>query len=246
MSDPRPKVGIVILPYDNVEFFVRAVNSVLQNTGYPIERFVASHNPCKDGQVNSQIHEFMDAIKRQYPNFDFVINDENLYHGKGTMVGVKILPECEYVVLLNDDIFIPGRELLWLEKMINFMEKNPNVATLTPSLYHLRETIYWVGKQDPLSGTHDFLHLPKGDPRIPTKPLETCYNNFSLCLIRKNLLDEFPLGQTCNHYGSDSEFCNRVKEAYPEMIHMVMPSVKLYHENIYALRTNRNDPKTDG
>ena len=63
------------------------------------------------------------------------------------------------------------------------------------------------------------------------------------CLIRSHLIEEIPLGQNCPHYGSDSEFCNRVKDKYPEMEHWVIPSIKIYHWNIFALRSNHGQDK---
>jgi len=42
---------------------------------------------------------------------------------------------------------------------------------------------------------------------------------------------------------SDSEFGNRIKEKYPQMKHMVLPEVKLYHFNIFAQRINHGKEK---
>jgi len=243
MSNAKPSVGAVMLPFDNSEFFARAAESVLVNTDYRIFDLVAAHNPCSSKEMNRKITDTMQNLFIKYKNFQFIVNNENLYHGKGSMEGVRLLPdECDYVVLMNDDIFIPGNQLDWLSAMVEFMEEHPNVATLTPSLYHMKETIYWCGRKEG-KGTHDFLHVPRGHASIPTEPFATSYNNFSICLIRKRLLDEIPLAQTTIHYGTDSEFCSRVKEKYPEMEHWVMPKVKLYHENIYALRENQGKDK---
>ena len=127
------------------------------------------------------------------------------------------------------------------------MEADENAATVTPCLLYPKETIYWIGKQDPEKPHHDFLHLPRGDERLPTKPLTSCYSNMACCLIRRYLLEEIKLGvDTPPHYGSDSGFCNKVKELHPQMEHWVLPYIKIYHWNIYNLRTNRDDPVVDG
>lgn len=241
-----PKVSIIILPYDNLEYFLRAAESLHENTDYSNFEIVVSHNPCKSEETNAKIREACEIFFNNWDNFKYRVNKENLYHGPGIMAGFEMInDESKYVVLANDDIFIPGNQVSWLSKMIEFMEANEKIATLTPSLYHLKNTLYWIGRQGH-TGTHDFLHLPMGDERIPTEPLETSYNNMACCLARKFLLDEIPLGQTCPMYGSDSEFASRIKEKYPEMIHMVIPKIKLYHDNIYHLRTNRDDPVTKG
>jgi len=243
----EPKVSIIILPFDNYEFFTRAIESLHENTDYSNFEIIASHNPCKSEKTNQKIRNACNRYSEEWGNFKFIFNEKNLYHAKGCAKGFKVIdPESEYVLLANDDIFVPGNQLSWLRKMIQFMIENKKVATLTPSLYHLKNTIYWIGRMDK-KGTHDFLHLPMGDKRLPTKPLETSYNNFSFCLIRRYLLDEIELGvDTPPHYGSDSGFADRVGERYPGMKHWVIPNIKIYHENIYYLRTNRDDPVADG
>lgn len=242
-----PKVSIIILPFDNLEYFIRSAESLHENTAYPNFEIVTVHNPCSSEEINAKIKEACDIFFNNWNNFKYRINAENYFHAKGCMEGVRMLSsDVKYVVLANDDIFIPGYQLEWLTRLVSFMEENPLVATVTPSLYHSgKNTVYWCGRHGD-TGTHDFLHYPMNDPRIPKDPVETSYNNMAICVIRKYLLDEIPLGQTTLHYGSDSEFASRIKDKYPEMKHFVIPSVKLYHDNIYALRTNRGQKEVEG
>jgi len=232
------KVSFIIVAYDNPDHLGRTVETIQSHTDYLNKEIIVSHNKS-DTIADEKIKELLTVWNSNWDNFKFVVNDENLYHGKGCMNGYALIdPETEFVVFCNDDIFIPASQSDWLDKMLGFMEEHPEVATLTPSLYSAKETLYWCGKQDPSAPYHDFLHFPKGDIRIPTRVLETCYNNFAVLLTRRFLVDEIPIGQSCPHYGSDSEFCNRIKEKYPVMIHMVIPEIKLYHYNIFNLRTN--------
>jgi len=242
-----PKVSLLILPFDNNEFFVRAVESLISNTDYPWFEVIASHNPCDDQDINAAIKESCEIFAANHERFLYKVNSENLYHGPGLMKGFEITnPESKYIGLLNDDIFVPGYSLDWLKKMVSFLEKDPTVATVTPSLYHLKNTVYWMGRKKN-GGTHDYLHMPKGDPSLPTEPLVTSYNNMAFCLTRRFLLEEIPLGQTCPFYGSDSEFASRIKDAHPTFTHWVLPKVQIYHENIYYLRTTKGkDPVTSG
>jgi GT2 family glycosyltransferase len=237
----RPLVSIIILPFDNFEFFERALESVKANTDYPTFEIIISHNPCENEEMNKKIRDYIQS--REAFGIKYVFNEKNLYHGPGCMAGVSLSdPKAEYIALLNDDIFVPGYQLNWLSQMVDFMEAHPNAATVTPALYHLKNTIYWIGRKGE-EGTHDFLHLPKGDPRLPTEPLQTSYNNMAFCLIRANLIREIPLGQNCPMYGSDSEFAHRIKDKYPEMEHWVIPQIQLYHENIYWARSNHGKDK---
>lgn len=243
-----PLVSLIILPYDNLEFFTRAVESIYENTDYPNFQIIVAHNPCENDETNEKIKKFCKDKFNSWNNFKYVINKENLHHSLGLMEGFKITDsESKYIVLANDDIFIPGNQIDWLTKMVDFMDKDNNVATVTPCLLYPKETIYWIGKQNPENSQHDFLHLPRNDERLPKESLTTCYNNMALCLTRRYLLKEIPLGQSCPHYGSDSEFANRIKDKYPKMKHWVIPKIKIYHFNIYNLRENHGkDPVTDG
>jgi len=239
-----PLVSLVILPFDNLEFFVRAVESIHENTNYPNFQIIAAHNPCENKETNEKIKAACSEYYTAWDNFLFRINNENLYHAKGCMAGFEVIdPDSKYVIFANDDIFIPGHQMNWLRKMVEFMEQDDNAASVTPCCLYPKETIYWCGKQDPENPQHDFLHFARNDERIPRDPITTVYNNFALCLIRKDLIDEIPLGQSCPHYGSDSEFANRMKDKYPNMKHWVIPSIKIYHWNIYNLRENHGKEK---
>lgn len=237
-------VSIIVLAFDNFKYLFRSVETLYHHNDYENFDLIVAHNPSgtKDEQ---EIEEVCSAWKKNWANFKYIKNKENLYHAKGTMEGFKICnPLSSYVCFTNDDIFIPASQSGWLVKMVAYMEEHPEVATLTPSMYSEKERVYWVGKDDPESPYHNLLHVPKGDPRIPKEPVETCYNNMALCLTRRYLVEEIPLGQNCPHYGSDSEYGNRIKAKYPEMKHMVFPEVKLYHLNIFAKRSNYKKDKT--
>ena len=241
---PYPLVSIVILPFDNLEFFIRAVESFHENTDYPCFQIVVSHNPCENKETNRKIKAACDKYYNNWNNFLFRINEKNLYHAKGCMAGFEVInPDSKYVVFANEDIFIPANQLEWLKKMVEFMERDDNAASVTPCSLSPKERIYWCGKQNPENPQHDFLHLARNDERIPKEPLTTCYNNMALMITRTSLVKEFPLGQSCPHYGSDSEFANRIKDKYPDMRHWVIPEIKIYHWNIYNLRENHNKDK---
>jgi len=243
----EPRVSLIIVPFDNFEFFEKALNSVLENTDYPNFKIVVSHNPCENQETNKKI---LDLCDRKYDQlgpmkFRYISNPENYYHAKGCMSGFSYSGgDSKYVGFLNDDIFIPGNQLDWLSTLIFFMEEHSDIASITPCLlYPQKETVYWIGKQNPENSQHDFLHYSRSDDRLPKEPLETSYNNMAICITRSKLVKEIPLGQSCPHYGSDSEFCNRIKDKYPEMKHYVHPGVKCYHWNIYNLRENHGQDK---
>ncbi len=83
-----PRVSLIIVPFDNFEFFEKAVNSVLDNTNYPNFEVVVSHNPCKNQETNDKILDLCKEIYDQLgtEGFRFIINPENYYHAQWCMI----------------------------------------------------------------------------------------------------------------------------------------------------------------
>ena len=244
----NPKVAVVIVPYDSYDFFERSASSILENTEYPNFEIIVSHNPCKDGKINAQIKAWSTLSTPTHAKVHYLRHEANLYHAEASQKGMAVSNiDAKYIVLCNDDIFIPANQLNWMQKMVDFMEADKNAATVTPCLlYPRKETIYWIGKQNPDQPMHDFLHASRSDPKLPREPITTCYNNMAICMTRKKLMEEIPLGQSCSHYGSDSEFANRIRDKYPEMKHWVIPEIKCYHWNAYNTRENHGSEETAG
>jgi GT2 family glycosyltransferase len=241
----KSKVSIIVVAFDHPDYLMKTLKSITESTDYPNYELIIS-----DNSIGLQVEKEIEDVCKEAASFDgpsrFVYqkNTQNLLHGRGCMAGFEQSdPKSEFICFCNDDIFIPLSQANWLRRLVEFLETAPNVATITPSLYTHKEKLYWCGKQDSKKPLHDYLHLPRGDQRIPTEPIETCYNNMAVLLTRKNLVENFPIGQTCVHYGSDSEFGNRIKKQYPKMVHMVLPEIKLYHYNIYNKRINHGQDK---
>jgi len=240
---PDPKSSIIILAYDSPQHLIKTVETLRDHTDYLDFEIVISDNSIgtpKEEEIRSLCIDYSGG----WENIFYIKNSENLYHGPGCMAGFSIVDKkSKYIVFANDDIFIPASQSYWLKKMVDFMEKDERAASVTPALYSEKETVYWVGKKNPDQPYHDFLHIPRGDERIPIYPTKTCYNNFALILTRRYLVEEIPIGQTCKHYGSDSEFANRIKDKYPDMEHWVIPEIKCYHFNLFAKRFNYGKDK---
>ena len=237
-------VSIVILAFDNLQALLRTVESIYHNTDYENFEIIVAQNPCGTDD-EARITEQCIIWHGNWRNFKWVKNDKNLYHGKGTMGGVKIA-DGELILLCNDDLFVPARQSDWLTKLVDFItdEERKNVATVTPAMYYPKETVYWVGKTDEDAPYHDHLHTPKGDSRIPRAPVKVVYNNMAACLTWRWLLDKVPLGQSCPHYGSDSEYAHRIRdEISPDWEHWCVPAAQIYHYNIFNLRVNHGQDK---
>ena len=242
-----PLVTIIPLAFDKPRALEKTVETLRDNNDYPNFEIVISDNSIET-PASEEINSLCIDWSGGWPNIFHVRNEKNLMHGAGCMAGFNgSSPESEYICFTNDDIFISASQSDWLIRLVEFLERRPEAASVTPAMYYPKETVYWVGKTDPEKPYHDFLHYPRGDNRLPTLPRTTCYNNFALILTRRYLVEEIPIGQNCPHYGSDSEFANRIKDKYPKMQHWVLPDVKIYHHNLFAQRCNYNkDEKIKG
>jgi len=243
----NPMVSIIPLAFDQPKALEKTIKTLVHHNDYPCFEVVISDNSIET-PASDEINRLCTNWVGELGNVFHVRNKKNLMHGAGCMAGFNGSdPESKYICFANDDIFIPASQSDWLVKLVAFMEKNPNVATVTPAMYYPKETVYWIGKTDPEKQYHDFLHYPKGDHRLPTEPRTSCYSNFALVVTRRYLVEEIPIGQNCPHYGSDSEFANRIKDKYPDMEHWVLPDVKIYHYNLFAKRCNHGkEDKTKG
>ena len=229
------KISIISVAYDQPELLKNSLISLMENTDYKNLQVIISHNKTIPS-IESKIKEVYIYLSNLYSNiFSYIPNDKNLRFGPGIMEGFK-LSTGKIICVLNDDTFFPPEYSDWLGKLVAFMKEDSYIATLTPSMYHQNHTVYWIGKKNSAKPLHDFLHVKESDPMLPTKPYETCYNNMACCLIRRELIEEFPIGIDYVHYGSDSGFCNRVKTTYPAMKHMVLPEAKILHFNSFNKR----------
>jgi len=235
MKNFKDKISIIVVAYDQPELLKNNLVSLVENTSYKNFEIIISHNRT-NASIEGKVKEVYIYLNNLYPKiFSYVLNNKNLKFGPGIMEGFK-LSTGELICVLNDDTFFPPEYSDWLEKLVNFVNEDLYIATLTPSMYHKSHTVYWIGKKNPAKPLHDFLHVKENHPSLPTEPYEVCYNNMACCLIRRELIEEFPIGSDYAHYGSDSGFCSRVKAKYPKMKHMILPEAKIIHFNSYDKR----------
>lgn len=235
MGKDKFLVSIIYVAYNQPKILKESIISLIENTTYENYEIIISHNKTIP-TIDEEIRNFSNEISSLYnKKILYIYNSKNLKFGPGIMEGFK-LSSGSLICTMNDDTFFSKENSNWLEKLVEKMEEDPFIATITPSMYHKNKTIYWIGKKKASSKFHDFLHAKENDPRLPKELYESCYNNMACCLIRRELVEEFPIGKYHPHYGSDSDFCFRIKKKYEKMKHVVFPESKIFHFNIYQKR----------
>jgi GT2 family glycosyltransferase len=138
--------------------------------GLPIETIVID-NASIDGSV--------DLLREKYSEFKLIFNENNLGFSKANNQGIRIA-QGEYVLLLNPDTVV---EESTFEKVIQFMDKNPNAGGLGVRM---------------IDGRGQFL--PESKRGLPT-PMVAFYKIFGLSKI-------FPRSKRFGQYhvGHLSEF----------------------------------------
>jgi GT2 family glycosyltransferase len=123
--DRSPKVSVVIVTYRSMNELPGCMESVLKQS-VPIEVLLID-NASPDGTT-----QMVSDIAKRSDNVHAILNSENIGLAAGNNCAVG---KChgDYVLILNPDTVLPEKTL---ERMVRFLELNPDVGALGPkSLY---------------------------------------------------------------------------------------------------------------
>lgn len=115
------KVAVVILNWNGKKFLADFLPKVIEYSKDIAEVYVAD---------NASTDDSVSFLKKNFPNVKIIINDENYGFAGGYNKALCNLKE-EYFILLNSDIEVTPH---WIEPVIEFMDKNKNVAACQPKI----------------------------------------------------------------------------------------------------------------
>jgi hypothetical protein len=119
-----PKVSIVILNYEGMNYVEGCLDSVL-HTNYPSFEVIFVDNASTD--------ESLQYAKRRFghdPRLKFVENDRNYGFSLGMNIGARHA-NGKYVVFLNNDLEVDAN---WLKESIKVMESDRTIGVIQPKL----------------------------------------------------------------------------------------------------------------
>ena len=119
---PRPTVGIVTVTYNSASFFSTFMQSLAAQT-LPLDLLVLVDSGSTDPA-------FLDQTS-QYPVPTEILRESNIGVCVGNNLGWRRLRHFDYVLFLNPDAFLTPT---FLDTAIPYMQANPRVGMLTPSL----------------------------------------------------------------------------------------------------------------
>jgi GT2 family glycosyltransferase len=165
-------------------------------------------------------------LKKEFPHVQFIQATHNLGFTGGNNVGFKKALESnyEYVMLLNNDVFVDPN---YLYHLINCLDFNPEVGALQPLIYHHpnRNSIWnGGGKFNRMIGKADSMQHHNSD----NFPREIDWISGCAFMIRMSLLNQVGLfNEKYFAYYEDVDLSFRIREAGYKL--MLIPNSVIYH-----------------
>lgn len=130
------KLSIIIISYNTKNITKDCIHSVIKHTKNVKYELILLDNASKDGSV-----EMLKNIKKNNKNVKLILNKKNIGFGPANNKGVKN-SSGEFILFLNSDTLIKGNVI---GEMVNWMQKNKNVAVSSCMLRNKDNTIQGNG-----------------------------------------------------------------------------------------------------
>ena len=128
------KVAIVILNWNGAAMMRRFLPSVIEHSS-DVADIIVADNDSKDDSLA--------FLKTEFPTVRTIILDKNYGFAGGYNRALEQV-DYEYYMLLNSDVEVTEG---WMERLIDFMDANPEVAACQPKLRaeHSRDMFEYAG-----------------------------------------------------------------------------------------------------
>jgi GT2 family glycosyltransferase len=117
-----PKISLIILTYNNLDYTRQCLESIFSKTVYPNYEIVVVDNASTDGTP-----DYLQTVAATHQNMLLVLNKENRGFAAGNNQGVAAA-SGEYIAFLNNDIVVtPG----WLSGLVAHLI-DPSIGAIGP------------------------------------------------------------------------------------------------------------------
>ena len=130
-------VSIAIIAYNNSSVIKKCINSIFNVTKNIDFEIIVVDNGSSDNTV--------EIIENDFKNIKLIQNNKNIGFGAAHNIAIK-LGRGKYHLVLNPDIFFTENSV---EKLVNFMEKNPDIGLVSPKIIFPDGTIQYLCKRLP-------------------------------------------------------------------------------------------------
>ena len=196
-----PKVSIIILNWNKLDYLKRCVESAVKNTDYPNYEIIILDNASTEGGTK----EYLTSL-----SYKVIFAPVNLGFAKGNNEVVKYA-SGEYLLLLNNDTIA---KYDWLTPMIELTLNNPECGIVGGKLLYPDGTIQHIGVYLNYKGRrkHYFRKYPENIPEA--SKVRECEAVTAACLlIKKSIFEE--VGGFDERYiqgVEDIDLCLKVRE----------------------------------
>ena len=123
IGEAFPRVSVIVLTYDNLEFTQACLHSLEVHTQYPNWELLLVDNASNDGT-----QEFLADYAERNPRARLTQNEQNLGFAAGNNRGLEAA-DGEYLVILNNDTYVTRG---WLLDLIRHMRRDPKLGLVGP------------------------------------------------------------------------------------------------------------------
>lgn len=218
-----PKVTISIVSFNSGEYLLECLFSIKKIIKEVNIKVIVVDNASMDGSI--------ETAKKEFPEFEYIINEENLGFSKANNIALK-KATSEYLLILNPDSKL---EKGTLNFMLEFMEKNPTVGAASCKVEKKDGSIDWASHRGFPTPVASILYYGFGNDvlyHLTNRELERTHEVDSIVgaffLTRKSVLEKVGyFDEKFFMYGEDLDLCLRIKKAGYKV--MYVPEVKILH-----------------
>lgn len=118
-----PKISIIILTYNQLNYTKMCIKSILEKTAYPNYEIIIVDNNSYD-----ETPGYLGQIEKEYKQIKIILNNENVGFAAGNNIGIKH-STGDYIVLLNNDTIVTRG---WLTNLIKHLEADKTLGMIGP------------------------------------------------------------------------------------------------------------------
>ncbi len=210
-------LSIIIVNYNDERFLKDCLNSVYKGTHKVSFEILFIDNNSSDNSVK--------LVSEQFPKVKITKNQKNLGFCKANNIGLKVY-KGRYALLLNTDTVNKDEAL---DKLVEFMDKNPKVGACGPKLLNTDGTPQHQGG---LFNRRFWLSK---------KPIKVNYVIGACIIARKEVIDKVGgLDENFFFSNDDLDWCRRIRNAGWDVY--FLPQAEVIHYG--GLTTKRFKLKT--
>lgn len=163
-------IDIILLTYNRLEYFIRTISALVQNTRYPYRLIIVDNNS------SPEMRSYLIETAVLYDHL--ILNDEN-YHTVAFQRGISCAKSDPYIVS-DPDILVPAFEgPCWLERLIGLHKDYPEMGlialNLDPANKPAKLLDVYIGEKTPYGGEITLGNVGTVMQSIKRRFFDGCY-----------------------------------------------------------------------